>query len=667
MTAVPVTVSAAGPRTFSRRALVVAVLVAWVALWALLKGRDTLALDGADQTPVHIWLNGVRDWVDANRNSSPIFVYGVNEIRQVLDGVANGLRALLAIPALNLPIPVLGWLGVVALLGYLAWLVGNLRVGLLTVAGLLVVGMQGLWQPAMDTLAMTLSAVLVSLAVGIPLGVWAALDNRFHAVATPVLDFMQTMPSFVYLAPMTLLFAIGPASAVIVTLIYALPPVMRLTDYGIREVAHTTVEAAESLGATRWQLLRQVLLPMARKTIVVGVNQTIMAALSMVTIAALIDSPGLGKVVVKALESADVGTAFNAGLALVILAVMLDRTTTAAADRSGRMVPPTAAQRRRRRVLEVALGVLALVLAYLSHTYLWAATFAESWFGQQSWLNLGKVFSDAADTSTTWVQDTFPVLTGNFKDVVTAYVLEPVQQLLADSPWYVTSVAILALALIVGGRWAAVVAAGCLALLMETGLWQDAMVTLASTLLATVVVILLGVVVGVAMGRSRRVDAGLRPLLDAAQVLPAFVYLVPFLALFEASRFTAIAAAVVYAAPVSVKIIADGIRAVSPPTVEAATAAGSSTWQLIRKVQLPMSASALTLAANQGLIYVLSMVVVGGLVGGGALGFDVVEGFTKAELKFGKGLAAGFAIVLLGIMLDRITQAAARRLGRPGH
>jgi glycine betaine/proline transport system permease protein len=330
-------------------------------------------------------------------------------------------------------------------------------------------------------------------------------------------------------------------------------------------------------------------------------------------------------------------------------------------------VPPTSAQRRRRRVLEVALGALAAVLAYLSHTYLWAATFAESWFGQQSWLNLGTVFSNAADTSTTWVQDTFPVLTGGFKNVATAYVLDPVQQLLADSPWYVTSAAIVALALIIGGRWAAVTAAVCLALLMETGLWQDAMVTLASTLLATLVVLALGVVVGVAMGRSGRVDAAVRPLLDAAQVLPAFVYLVPFLALFDRSRFSAIAAAVVYAAPVSIKIIADGIRAVSPPTVEAATAAGSSTWQLIRKVQLPMSASALTLAANQGLIYVLSMVVVGGLVGAGALGYDVVAGFSKAELMFGKGLAAGLAIVLLGIMLDRITQAASRRLGRPGH
>ena len=148
--------------------------------------------------------------------------------------------------------------------------------------------------------------------------------------------------------------------------------------------------------------------------------------------------------------------------------------------------------------------------------------------------------------------------------------------------------------------------------------------------------------------------------------MPAFVYLVPFLALFSASRFTAIVAAVVFAAPVAIKIVADGIRSVSATTVEASTAAGSSPWQTITKVQLPMARRALTLATNQGLIYVLSMVVVGGLVGAGALGYDVVAGFSQGSL-FGKGLAAGLAIVLLGILLDRITRAAAdtdRRSGR---
>jgi glycine betaine/proline transport system permease protein len=177
---------------------------------------------------------------------------------------------------------------------------------------------------------------------------------------------------------------------------------------------------------------------------------------------------------------------------------------------------------------------------------------------------------------------------------------------------------------------------------------------------------ILGVLFGVWMGRSRRADRVIRPALDAGQTMPPFVYLVPFLALFGPTRFTAIVAAVVFAAPVAIKIIADGIRAVSGTTVEAAVAAGSSRTQIITKVQLPMARKALTLATNQGLIYVLSMVVVGGLVGAGALGYNVVAGFSQGQL-YGKGLAAGLAIVLLGVMLDRISQAAAERSGRSSH
>jgi glycine betaine/proline transport system permease protein len=186
------------------------------------------------------------------------------------------------------------------------------------------------------------------------------------------------------------------------------------------------------------------------------------------------------------------------------------------------------------------------------------------------------------------------------------------------------------------------------------------MVTLAQTVVATAVVVALGVVVGVWMARNRRADAVIRPVLDGAQVMPAFVYLVPFLALFSSSRFTAIVAAIVYAAPVAIKVVADGILAVPAATVEASTAAGSTAWQQITKVQLPMARESLILAVNQGLCYVLSMVVVGGLVGAQALGYQVVAGFSNLSL-YGKGLAAGIAIVLLGVMFNQITQAAAHR------
>jgi len=180
------------------------------------------------------------------------------------------------------------------------------------------------------------------------------------------------------------------------------------------------------------------------------------------------------------------------------------------------------------------------------------------------------------------------------------------------------------------------------------------------TLVATIFVMLLAVVFGVWMGRSRAADRAFRPILDAGQTMPAFVYLIPALALFGPTRFMAIMAAVAYAAPAAIKIVADGIERVSPTTVEAAVAAGSNRWQIIGKVQLPMARGALMLATNQGLLYVLSMAVIGGMVGAGALGYDIVAGIGQGQLV-GRGFCAAIAIVLIGIMLDRVTRRAATR------
>ncbi|WP_020123316.1 proline/glycine betaine ABC transporter permease [Streptomyces canus] len=644
---------AAPVRRISRSMVVGAILVVWLLAFALLRGRQTLSLAAADLTDLHRWLNDVNDSIGANRNSNPLFLYFFNEIRLVIDNLVTFVQDLISQPSGDRPVPQIGWLGVVGLAGYVSWAVANWRVALLAVAGFTFLGLQGLWQESMDTLALTLSAVLVALLFALPLGVWAGLSERANRIATPILDFMQTMPTFVYLAPLTLFFLIGGASATIATVIYAAPPALRITAHAIRSVPATTVEAADSLGATRRQSLLKVLLPMSKRTVVMGVNQTIMAALAMVTIAALIDAPGLGKTVVQALQSLDVGTAFNAGLAIVVMAIVLDRVTTAASGRAEAARRSGNPLLKWRRHLLVAGGAVAAVLVYLSHTYLWAAEFPGDG-------GTGSTIAKAADNVTTWAQDNLSGLTNGFRDVITNGLLNPFQTLLTDSPWWLVGAALIGIAVVLGGWRAGITTAVCVGLLVATGVWSDGMTTLASTVVATVLVMLLGMVFGVWMGRSALVDRLVRPTLDAAQVMPPFVYLVPFLALFGATRFTAIVAAIVYAAPVAIKIIADGVRTVPATTVEAATSTGCNTWQIITKVQLPMARSALTLATNQGLIYVLSMVVVGGLVGAGALGYDVVAGFSQGQL-YGKGLAAGLAIVLLGVMFDRITQAAARR------
>jgi glycine betaine/proline transport system permease protein len=218
----------------------------------------------------------------------------------------------------------------IALLTVLA-LVTTHRIGLtlLLGLGLLLIDSMGLWFETMQSMATVLVATLVALAVGIPVGIWAAFSPVVRAVVTPLLDFMQTVPVFVYLLPTVLFFGIGPVPGVVATIVFAAPPAVRLTQLGIRQVDAETVEAATAFGASRGEVLREVQLPLAKATIMAGVNQVIMLALSMVVVAGLVGGGGLGGIVVNAVQSLRIGASIEGGLAVVILAIYLDRVSSA--------------------------------------------------------------------------------------------------------------------------------------------------------------------------------------------------------------------------------------------------------------------------------------------------------------------------------------------------
>ncbi|MCF6379097.1 ABC transporter permease subunit [Nocardioides KLBMP 9356] len=628
-----------------------AVVVLWVVVWALTKGSDTLDLPALSRTGLHDRLTEIQNGLLEGRATNPVMQF-TNAIADAFRATVAWLQELVSKPAFPRPVPQIGWLGVTAIATYVALVVASWRIALLVLASFLSFGVLGFWDESMDTLIVVGISVLLAVLIGMPLAVWIGTNARANAVVTVFLDLMQTMPTFVYLLPIVLFFGIGTSAAVVATLIYALPPIIRIAGFGIREVSTTTIEATDSAGQTYWQRLTKVQLPMARKTIIVGLNQTTLAALSMATLASFVDGPGLGKPVLQGLRVNDVGTAFVPGVLIVVMAVMLDRTTTAASERSERVARGGDRNPLRRRIEVVGGAVVALVAVYLSRTYVSLADFPT--------YSIGSSISQAVSDAVEWVTTTFGGVTGGLKDFVSTYLLNPVQSVLAESPWYVSFAAIALLALVFGGVRALVITVVCLLGILWLDLWNDAMVTLNMTLVATVLVMALALVFGVWMARDRRVDLGIRPLLDAGQTIPPFVYLIPVLALFGPGRFTAIVAGIVYAAPAAIKLVADGVKGVSPTTIEAGRSTGQTTWQEITKVQLPMAKGSIVLATNQGLLYVLSMTVIGGLVGAGALGFDVVYGFSRSE-AWGKGAAAGLTIVLLGVMLDRITRAAADR------
>jgi len=664
------------------------IVVVWVVGWAVLHGHNTLTLSFQDQTGFHRWLNDLRDSIQLSAAHGNWFFDGViGRIGDFLNWLVEKLQELISTPAFPRPVPQIGWLGVAALFTWIGFAIAGIRSALLVLGTTLAFGFLGYWADGMDTLIITLLAVFLCCCIGLPLGIAMARRKSVSAAITPVLDLAQTMPAFAYLAPLALLFGIGASTAVVCTLIYSLPPLVRITEHGIRSVPPTTIEAAGSLGVTKRQLLRQVQLPMARRTIVVGINQCTMAALSMATIAAFVNSPGLGKPVIAALQNLDVGGAAVAGLAIVLAAIMLDRTTTAASEKSERtsrgvasvggpgvvlmrvmleVLPRWASEDTREkrprptkafwRLLLAVTFIPVAICIYLSRNYLGLALFPKGW-------NVGPTIADNINSWTNTVVNNIDTFTNAFKNVISYGFLNPLQSLLGESPWWLMAAVLLGISFVLGGWTPTIVTLVCEAVILGAGMWHDAMVTLTMTIVATVLTMILAMLLGVWMGRSRRADTIIRPFLDTFQTIPPFVYLVPALALFGATRFTAIVAAMAYAIPIATKLVADGIRGVSPTTVEAARSQGITSRQMIMKVQLPMSREAIVLATNQGLLYVLSMVVIGGMVGGGSLGYIVVSGFSQSQL-FGKGLAAGIAITALGVMVDRIARYAAARYGR---
>ncbi|MGO0062302.1 ABC transporter permease [Brevibacillus fluminis] len=236
----------------------------------------------------------------------------------VIDSLAGFFTALLTIaPA---------WL-LIALLTLVAYRVGKWRMSLFTLAGLLLIDNLGYWAHTMDTLALVLTAALISVVIGIPTGIWCARSNSVQNVVTPLLDFMQTMPAFVYLIPAIFFFGLGKVPGVIASVIFAMPPTIRLTNLGIRQVPKELIEAADAFGSTAGQKLIKVQFPLAKPTIMAGVNQSIMLALSMVVISSMIGAKGLGADVYRAVTQIKIGTGFEAGIAIVIVAILLDRFT----------------------------------------------------------------------------------------------------------------------------------------------------------------------------------------------------------------------------------------------------------------------------------------------------------------------------------------------------
>ncbi|MFF2845053.1 ABC transporter permease [Streptomyces sp. NPDC058001] len=580
------------------------------------------------------------DWIIDNRDSHPLFLYFFGHVSHLVTLSVRGVYLVLLAA---------GWAGVTAAAGLVAWRVAGVRLAVGTALAFLACGLLGMWVPTMQTLALMVVAVVVSVAVGLVLGLAAGLSDRTYRALRPVLDTMQVLPAFAYLLPVVLVFGIGVPAAVLATVVYAAPPMARLTALGLRGADQGVMEAVTSMGSTGRQRLLTARLPLARGELLLGLNQTIMMALSMAVIASVIGAGGLGDRVYQALASVDVGAALAAGIPIVLLAVVLDRTTGAAGARLGSGLS-------RGGVWGWAVAAVGTVAVAL------AARFAGRLEWPGSWdVNIAEPVNRAVDWMTDHLYSGVPYVggTADWAGRFTTWVLDPLRDGLHVLPWWSVLLIVAALAWLIGTWRTALTAVLAMAAIGVLGVWKPSLDTLSQVLAAVAVTLVIGFGVGIAAARSTRVERVLRPVLDVFQTMPQFVYLIPVVALFGVGRAPAVAAAVVYALPAVVRITTQGLRQVDPAALESARSLGASTGQQLRQVQLPLARPALLLAVNQGVVLVLAVVIIGGLVGGGALGYDVVFGLAQGDLA--TGLVAGAAIVCLGLMLDRVTQPTERR------
>ncbi|MBA0054244.1 ABC transporter permease subunit [Streptomyces sp. AJS327] len=600
-------------------------------------------------------LTDLDNWLVDNRETSPLFLYFLLHISNFADSSYDSILELLES---------MGWIGVTLVGTLTAWAAGGsdlsrraLRTAATALGVFVACGVLDMWEPTMETLALMAVAVLCAAAVGLLLGLASGLSDRCERILRPVFDTMQVMPAFAYLLPLVLMFGIGVPSALIATVIYAAPPMARLTSLGLRGADPAALEASTSLGSSAWQRLWTARVPLARKQMMLGLNQTIMMCLSMVVLASLIGSGGLGDEIYQSLGSLDIGTALTAGIAVVLVAVLLDRTTAAAGER----LDDSVAAGTSRMLARVRLGVWGLVVALFA---LFAAVGTA--IGERFWPTAWTVdITDSLQSAVDWCTDHLgsgiPVLGGTvtWAQGFTEHVLNPLRDGLTATPWWALALLAAVIGWLVGTWRAALTALVSLGLAGSMGLWAKSMDTLSQVLAALVLTVLVGLLVGVLSARVDRAERILRPVLDTMQTMPQFVYLIPVIALVGLGRTAGIIAAVIYASPAVIRITAQALRHVDPAAMEASRSLGATGRQQLFQVQLPLARKALLVGVNQGVVLVLSMVVIAGLIGGGSLGYDVVQGLSKGNLA--QGLPSGIAIVCLGILLDRLTQPAHRR------
>lgn len=642
------------------------------------------------QIPLAQWLNALMTWFGAATGQ---FFRG---IAWLLSFPVSGIKTFLhAVP----------WAVLIAACAIVAHYASGIRLAIFTTLALLYMVVIGYWTPSMNSLALVAISVPLALAVGFGVGVMAFLVPRTEKAVIAMLDLFQTIPAFAYLIPILLLFGFGPVVGLIASLLFAFPPMVRNTMLGLRSVPPEVVESGLMSGATPLQLFWLVQVPSALRQILLGANQSTMAALSMVIIASVIGgTEDIGWVVLSGIRKALFGESLLSGIVIALIAMILDRITVGLATRTSGPVDPTQPFHKRHPHLTAALILLPLLWA-LSVVVPALRDYPEGWvisiakplnegiayfvLHYKAWIETVKslaYFYLMLPMRVGLEQTVSPfswgfTLTFAHKIGYLVLVVAAAAAALAwlgraaavglalfgivfyfgitGMPWPAVTAVLLLLAYQAGGAHLTVGVGAAAAFLLLTGIWPEAMMSVYLCGLGVLICFLLGSVIGIWAAHNDRVSRFIRPINDTLQTMPLFVLLIPAVMIFKLGDFTALIAIIIYAIVPMIRYAEHGLRSLPKTVIEAAESMGTTPTQMLFQVKLPLALPVIMLGLNQTVLYGISMLVITALVGTNDLGQRVYIGLGDGD--FGKGMIAGLGMAFLAMVADRIIQAAVKK------
>ena len=544
----------------------------------------------------------------------------------------------------------LSWVSIIGIFFTLALYTKDKFLILLVVFAIIYLAVFDQWQSSMITLSSIIIAVPIGVLLGILFGVLCYKSQLIEKIITPILDLMQTVPVFAYLVPILVMFGFGPVSALIATIIYAMPPMVRTTILALNNIDPQIKESGIMSGCTDRQLMWKVLIPVSKPTLLIGVNQVIMLSLNMVIIASMIGAGGLGYDVLASLRRLDIGGGIESGIAIVVLAIALDRLSQSFANL------PTLTKKTRVSFYTKYKKIIFLLL-YIIGVYLLGSFFSFfKFFPENLMINTSAFWEELVK----YININYFDNLENFKITLLTYFMLPIKKFFLGIPWPWFIIIITLIGWYFGKLKLAALCFVLSVFIVTTGLWQKAMITLYLCGSSVIIASLIGIPLGIWAGLNKKADKILTAFIDTLQTLPSFVYLIPVVMLFRVGDFTAMIAVILYALAPAVRYTAHGVKNINNQIIEAALICGCSPRQLLFKIKLPLAIPEILLGINQTIMLALSMLVITALVGTRDLGQEVYIGLTKADI--GRGLIAGLCVAFIAIIADRIIKAGSNKL-----